>query len=134
MGAAVTGFLTNPITIGVGAALIGVTALLKSQARHEANTWVHGFQNPFDQRMDQLNRQFHSAAQSGQLGREQAQQIRQAAAEALAGYQAKLAEFERQGSDERTVARQARQTADQYYGPNFQTFLGAMDQVIAGLS
>jgi hypothetical protein len=130
---ALIGTLTNPITIGVGAALIGAMAWMKSQAHHEANTWVQGFQNPFDQRMDQINRQFHTAAQSGQLTRDQALAIRQQVAAIAADYERKLGEFERKGNDERRVAGQARRTATQHYGQNFTGFLGKMDQAIAGL-
>jgi hypothetical protein len=133
IGPAITGFLTNPITIGVGAALIGAMAWMKSQAHHEANTWVQGFQNPFDQRMDQINRQFHTAAQSGQLTRQQALAVRQQVAAIAADYDRKLREFEGKGSDERRVAGQARQTANEQYGANFTGFLGKMDQAIAGL-
>ncbi len=133
LGSTIAGLATNPITIGVAAALAGTIALLKSQAHHEANTWVKGFQNPFDQQMDQLNRQFHAAAQSEQLSKEQASAIRDQVAQLAAGYQQKLSEFERKGSDERTVGRQARATADKYYGPGFSTFLNGMDQVIQGL-
>ena len=134
LGSTIAGLATNPITIGVAAALAATIALLKSQAHHEADTWVAGFQNPFDQQMDQLNRQFHAAAQSGQLTKEQASAIRDQVAQLAAGYQQKLSEFERKGSDERTVGRQARATADKYYGPGFSTFLSGMDQVINSMS
>lgn len=40
-------FLTNPITIGVAAAAIGVIALIKSQAHWEANELVQQIENPF---------------------------------------------------------------------------------------
>ena len=56
LGSAMTGFLQNPWTIGIGAA-IGVGVLwAKSQAHHEANTWVQNFQNPFDRMMDDINK------------------------------------------------------------------------------
>jgi hypothetical protein len=133
LGSTIAGLATNPITIGVAAALAGTIALLKSQAHHQANTWVRGFQNPFDQQMDQLNRQFHAAAQSGQLSKAQASAIRSEVGQLAAAYQQKLSEFERKGGDERTVGRQARATADKYYGPGFSSFLNGMDQVIQRL-
>lgn len=123
LGSTIAGLATNPITIGVAAAIAGVTALLKSQAHHEATSWVKGFQNPFDQQMAELQRQYQAAKNSGRLSPEQSAQIRSAAQEAANAYQAKLAEFELGGSDERTVARQAKATADKYYGPNFNRFL-----------
>lgn len=131
---ALIGMMTNPITIGVAAAIIGVTALLKSQAHHEANDWVQHFQNKFDAGMDQMNRQFQSAAQSGQLSKDQAQQIRDEAAAAMKEYEAKRQDFAKQGSDKKKVAGQALETFDKYYGPDGSDFLNKMDNVIAGLA
>jgi hypothetical protein len=133
LSSAVTGFMTNPITIGVGAAIVGITALLKSQAHHEANDLVKHFTNPFDTGMDKLNQSFATAAQSGQLTKADAQQIRQQVASLAQGYQAKLDEWKAKGGDKKKVATQAQATADKYYGSNFSNVLGWMDSVIGGL-
>lgn len=124
-------FLTNPVTAGVAAAIIGTIALLKSQAHWEANDWVKNFQNPFDANMSKLNTQFFDLANSGQLTAGQATQIRNAVAEAAQGYQQKLQEFGSRGSDKQKVATQAQATADKYYGPGFSKVLTAMDATIA---
>jgi hypothetical protein len=109
-------------------------ALIKSQAHHEANTWVQGFQNPFDKEMDRFNREFQSAAASGQLTRQQGTQILNAANEAVNEYKRKLNAFALQGSDENTVAHQAKKTADEQYGPNFEGFLGFLSRTVEGLA
>lgn len=125
--------LTNPWTAVVAAGIIGTAALLKSQAHWEANTWVQGFQNKFDSGVDKLNRQFHSAAQAGQLSRAEAEQIRNEVAGLMTAYEQKRRDFGKQGSDERKVADQSLRTFNQYYGVNGQDFLSKMDAVIAGL-
>lgn len=105
LGAAMTGFLTNPFTIAAGAA-IGVGILwAKSQAHHEANTWVQQFQNPFDSMMNQINA-------SG--GTPQDMQMLRSAA--VADYMTATQEFATHGSDEKTVAKQAYDTFLKYYG------------------
>lgn len=130
---AMIGMMTNPVTIGVAGAIIGITALIKSQAHHEADDWVQNFQNKFDSGMDQLNRNFQAAAQSGQLSKDQAVQIRNEAQAAMQGYEQKRQEFAKGGSDKKKVAGQALATFNQNYGPGGQDFLGKMDQLIAGL-
>lgn len=136
---AVTGFLTNPITIGVGAALAAGLIWRKSQAHHEANQFVQGFQNPFvnAQRTGILNKVvdgFNQAADSGQLTREQALQIRAQVLDLVNHFEQQRQQFGAKGSDQRKVAEQAKSTMTQYYGPNFSGLLGSMDQKIARLA
>jgi len=55
MAPALGAFLTNPITIGVAAAIGIGTLWAKSQAHHEARDWTDHFQDPFDQTMAAIN-------------------------------------------------------------------------------
>ena len=111
----------NPITAGVAAAALATTLWLKSQAHHEANTWVKGFQNPFDQKMHEIESQYK--ANAGGMTPEQKAVIRNQVQELVNGYMQKMQEFRGKGKDERKVADQAKATADMYYGPNFNRFL-----------
>lgn len=129
----VVGLLTNPITAAVAAGIIGTTAWLKSQAHWEANTWVQGFQNKFDGKMDGVNRQFADLAQSGQLDKASASQIRESTAQMLAEYENQRQKFAGEGKDNKKVADQALQTFERAYGPNGSGLLGWMDSWIANL-
>ena len=111
----------NPITAGVAAAALATTLWLKSQAHHEANTWVKGFQNPFDQKMHEIESQYK--ANAGGMTPEQKAVIRNQVQDLVNGYMQKMQEFRGKGKDERKVADQAKATADMYYGPNFNRFL-----------
>ncbi len=88
--------LTNPWTAVVAAGIIGVTAWIKSQAHHEANTWVKR-QNAFDSAM----------AAAASLNQKHG---------LVAGYLADLKAFAGGGSDEHLVATQARGTFLAEYG------------------
>lgn len=131
---ALVGMMTNPVTIVAAAGIMGLTALLKSQAHHEASTWVSGFQNKFDQNMGQLNGQFATLAQSGQLNKGQAVEMRNEVAAAMKAYEQKRQAFARQGKDERKVSDQALKTFETAYGKNGSTTLNWMDSVINGMA
>ena len=127
-------FLTNPFTIGIGAGIIGITALLKSQAHWEANTLVKTVQNPFGQKLGQIVDGFDRAFQSGQLDRASAQQARDATAAAIQDFETKLTAFEAKGGkDNRTVVANARRSMQEYFGPGYAGILGKMDQEISSL-
>lgn len=135
MMSSVGAFLTNPVTIGVAAAAIAAYALIKhSQVHPTANKWVQGFQNPFDKQMGALNDHFIQAANSGQLTKAQAVQIRNTVKTLSDQYGSALKTFSAKGGKEKTVATQAQKTADEEYGPNFSKTLDAMDARIAGLA
>jgi hypothetical protein len=129
----VTGFLTNPVTIGVAAAIIGVTALLKSQAHWEANTFVKSVQNPFGQQLGRIVDGFNAAARAGQLDRGTAQQMRGELTQQLAQFEQARTDFARKGKDNAEVARNAKATMDRYYGVNFSKLLSDLDSTIAQL-
>ncbi len=133
-GAAITGLLTNPITIAIGGAIAATVLFLKSQAHHEANTWVQKFQNPFDKQMSDINNQFVALARSGQLTRAQGEQIKESMQNMIDTYMTSLDKFKGQGSDERTVAGQALTTFEKYYGPNGSAVLRFIDDNLQGLA
>ena len=126
--------LMSPWTIGIGAGIIAITALLKSQAHWEANTLVKTVQNPFGQKLGQIVDGFDRAFQSGQLDRASAQQARDATAAAIQDFETKLTAFEAKGGkDNKTVVANARRSMQEYFGPGYANILGKMDQEIASL-
>ncbi len=140
-GAAAIGFLTNPITIGVGAAILAVTAILKSQAHWEANTLVKDVQNPFGENLGKIVNGFDQALASGQLDRATAQQMRDQTAAVINDFNNKVYEFAQGGSDEKEAALNAMRTMAENFGarsdypnlPSYDKILGKMDQEIAAL-
>lgn len=130
---ALIGMLSNPITIAVAGAILGTTALLKSQAHWEANTLGKEVQGPFNQNLSKMVDGFDRALAAGQLQPEQAQQIRDATAQAITQYSQALDEFSKKGKDNKKVADQARADMVKYYGPNWEKILGKMDGEIAQL-
>jgi hypothetical protein len=126
VGHAATALLTNPITAVVGAAIIGAIAWTKSQAHWEANTWVNGYQKPFDDKMAQVQQKADQLKASGQMTPATAAQIQAGAQEALSKYQQDLDKFYREkglSSDQSRVASQAYQTFIQNYGEGGQRYL-----------
>lgn len=139
LGSAAIGFLGNPITIGVGAAILGITALLKSQAHWEANTLTQSVQNPFNQHLGTLVDGFDKALASGQLNKATASQIMQSTAAAIQQYTQSVKQFGSKGGDSAKVANQALETMSQNFGgsgtnPDWSKILGKMQGEIAGLS
>lgn len=116
---ALVGMMTNPITIGVAAGIIGVTALLKSQAHWEANTITTKLQKPFDDNMAKISDSFNQAKQSGQVTPELAQQTQAEVQAAAQAYVAKLNDYAGQGKDYKKVTDQAKATFAEYYTPGF---------------
>lgn len=138
LGASVAGFLTNPITIGVGAAIIGITALLKSQAHWNANDLVEHVQNPFNQNLSTIVDGFDKSLQAGTLTKANAQQMRDATATAIQGYAQAVQQFASKGGQNAQVANQALADMSKYYGgsgttPDWSKIIGKMDQEIANL-
>lgn len=102
LGAA-SAFLTNPWTIGIGAAIAGAIAWTKSQAHHEANTWVQGFQNPFHAKLADIVDQFNAAYAGGHLGPGNAQKAWDDTHVLWAEFLKQGDAFALKGSDEREV-------------------------------
>lgn len=134
VGDKIAGLLKDPITLAIGGAIAATTIWLKSQAHWEANTWVQGYQNKFDQQVGDINKQFWDLAQSGKLTKAMGQQLRDSVKEMMDTYESQRQKFATQGSDEKTVAGQALATFNYWYGQNGDKFLGAMDQAIGQLA
>lgn len=96
---------SNPATWAVGAGVLGAVLWRKSQAHPEANQWVQGEQNPFDESM--------AAIDQSQVSPEEKKQAKQQNAQRYLG---ELQKFAAQGGDKLQVARQAAQTFRQWYG------------------
>jgi hypothetical protein len=108
LGSTITGFLTNPVTIGVGAALAAGAMWLKSQAHWEANTMVKDFENPFHyDYLAPFVTEFNKTLQSGQMSKQQAQDMRNAFVSNWDEYVTKARQFGTKGSDEKTVSDQS---------------------------
>jgi hypothetical protein len=141
IGHAAIGFLTNPITIGVGAAIIAVTAILKSQAHWEANTLVKDVQKPFGESLGKIVNGFDQALASGQLDKATAQQMRDQTAQVINDFNNAVYQFAQKGGDNKTVALNAMQTMADDFGarsdypnlPSYDKILGKMDAEIAQL-
>lgn len=103
---AAVGFATNPITIAIAAGILGTTLWLKSQAHHEANTFVRDFENPFAEKLGILVEQFNEAASSGQLTSAQAMAAGADIGELWKAFIGQAQTFGAKGSDERTVVAQ----------------------------
>lgn len=107
--AAITGFLTNPITIAAGAAL-GIGLLIRhAQAHHKADEFIQTFTNKFDKTMDQINQ----LERSGQMSPEDAVALRNAA---VADYVEAGKTFAAKGKDQAKVVRQGMDTFRKAYG------------------
>ena len=117
--------LTNPITIGVGAGIIGATAWLKSQAHWEANTFVQNIQNPFAQKLTGIVGQFNQAAQSGQMSSQQAAAAANSVGQMWREFLTKGDAFAQGGSDEAEVWNNAKFKGD----GQFRGLAPLMDQV-----
>jgi hypothetical protein len=114
--ASISSLLTNPITIGIGAA-IGAALIWKSTQVHPvADTFVQKFQNPFGQHLGQIVDNFDQALASGQLTKEQATIAYQQTASLIQSFEQDRANFAKQGDKESTVAKQAERTMAQDFG------------------
>lgn len=104
-----------PFAIAGGALVGGALLWRKSQAHHEANQWVQGFQNPFDSEMAGIDR----AVSAGQVAPEQATAAKQ---DKLVDYIAAAMNFARKGSDQAKVIGQAMRTLFEQYKVNPREF------------
>src|SRR6185369_16647868 len=134
LGPAIAGFMTNPITIGVGAALIGGYALLKHFQRHQtADKWTQSVQTEFGQHLGQVVDNFDNLYAAGVLDKQTAQQIRDETGKMIGEVENQATQFASKGSKEKKIIDQFHQAMTKYFGPNWTNILGKMDQEIAGL-
>ncbi len=132
---AIGGFLTNPITIGIGAALaagFGLYEAFKSNTHLSANDFVQKYQNPFGDNLGHVVDQFNAARQQGGMTTSQANQTLDQTKTLVNNFEKTIADWTSQGGDKATVAKQAQKTMDGIYGPNFSNLLGSMQQNIDG--
>lgn len=134
MGAQLASFFTNPITIGVGAAIAGAIIWKKSQVHPSADKFVQTYQNPFGDHLNHTLDEFWKAASSGNLTQSQGQAIKSQIASLVAGFEHDMDQFAAKGSHERTVANQARNFFySNWYGQNWSGLMSGLDATIAQL-
>jgi TP901 family phage tail tape measure protein len=114
LGGAVGGLMTNPWTIAIGAGIAGVTAWLKSQAHHEANTLVKNIENPFWQAWGQIL-PTDNAADLAAMDPTRAAEIGGNLAAMNANYLSLINEFRIGGADEEKVSVQSLANTQPHY-------------------
>lgn len=136
--------LTNPITIGIGAAIAGAMIWKGTQTHPVADKFVQTYQNPFGQHLVAIVDQFDQALATGQLTKADAQKARDAAAQFISQFETDGENFAKGGDKEASVWNQAERTMAEDFGgtvdktghnnhPDWSRVLGKMDQEIAAL-
>jgi hypothetical protein len=123
------GLLTNPWTAVVAGGIIGTTAWIKSQAHHEANTFVQEFQNPFGEMLGTIVDGFNAAAAAGELTKQGGQAALDSVRELWDTFSTQAKEFAKGGSDEALVAKQAFETLT----PLLTQIFADMESTVGGL-
>lgn len=98
--------LTNPWTIAIGAGVVGITAWIKSQAHHEANTIVKNIENPFWEAWARILPTDNVSALAA-LSAGEAEGVGKNLFAMNANYLSLVNEFRKGGSDEELVARKS---------------------------
>ena len=120
-------FLGVPGLMAIGAAGLGVYALIKASQSHQvADSWVQGVQNPFDKAMGTQFQSAVSAMNSGKMSQTDAIKTTMAMADQFHGYQSSLNDFGTQGDKQSTIAKQATATFNDQYGANGKKSLDTM--------
>lgn len=133
LGASLGAFFTNPITIGVGAAIAAAIIWKHKQVHPTAAKFVDEYQNPFGQHLSEIVNQFDQAYAAGGMDKTTAQAARDHVASLIHGFESDIEQFDAKGGKEHTVAQQAKATMTRYFGQNWEGVLGKMDQEIAAL-
>lgn len=124
--------LSNPWTVGIAAAVAGVTALwaaFGAQGRKTANEFVQQFQNPFGTAIGQISNTFQAAQASGTLTVTQAQAAEDQVKQLWTTFQSQANQFATQGSNQATVVQQAFATLN----PLMTQVLSDMDKSVSTL-
>ena len=130
-----TGFMTNPWTIGIAGAIIAGAAILKATQVHPtADKWVQQVQNPFGKNLGTIVDHFDSAIASGQLTKADAQTLHDQTKALIDQYVAAEDAFAAKGSKEAQVIKQAKATDIQYAGPNWDAVLGKQQRAIDAMA
>lgn len=133
--ASIGAFATNPFTIAIAGALVGAIAWTKSQAHHEADTFVQNFQNQFAnaQGTGVLNHvvdAFNAANAAGSLTVEAAEEAQRQVQSLWDAFSESANAFAQGGKDEALVVRQAFETLT----PLIQRVMADMREAVSGLS
>lgn len=138
LGPTLAALATNPVTWAIAGAIGTAILWAKSQAHHEATTFVRDFQDVFanDKGTGHLNKvvdEFDRAYAAGTLDKASAQAARDETARLIEEFKQQTNKFSQQGSDENRVAHQSAATMAQLFGPNWEGIVGKMDSEIARL-
>lgn len=131
--AGISSLLTNPITIGIGAAIAGALIWKSTQVHPTANTFVQNFQNPFGEHLGSVVDAFDQSLASGQMTKPQAQAAYDQTASLIQSFEQDRQSFAAKGSKESKVAQQAEAEMVKDFGPNYEGILGKMQSEIAQL-
>lgn len=131
---AVIGALTNPITIGVAAAVLGAIAWKKSQVHPSADKFVQSYQKPFEHHLFNIVDEFDRSYATGKMDRTTAQAMRDNTANYIASFDQDIAQYRTKGGHEKIVADQAKAEMVKDFGANWEAILDKMDGEIAALS
>jgi hypothetical protein len=109
LSSAITGFLTNPWTIGIGAALaVGSIIWKKSQAHPKADELVQTWQNPYHENsLAPFHAQWDAAVKSGQVTQQQGYAALDQYLQNYEDYLNKITEWAGDNGDKKTVANQS---------------------------
>lgn len=126
--------LAGASTLGIGAAVAGVVAAIKSQAHWEANTFVKELQEPLINQqntgvINQLIGDFNARAAAGTLTADEGNSYIGNLKDIVAAFDQAAEKFALGGSDERTVATQGRTTIDSFAN----VLISDMQKTISGL-
>lgn len=128
-------FLSNPITIGVGAVIGGVIAATKliGRGREQADNFGNQIERPFGMELASLLSQFHSQQAAGTLTLATATAFRDDAAALIRGYNSQAAAFAAQGDQQRKVVEQATIGKAETFGENFSRIFNELNTAIANV-
>lgn len=134
-GAKLGAFFSNPITIGVGAAIASVIAATKliGRGREQADKYGAQIERPFGQDLAALLAQFEAQRSAGTLTLATATAFRSDAATLISQLSAAQAEFAAQGSSQRKVVEQSMVGLTATYGSGFSRVFETINAAMVGL-
>lgn len=134
--AKVGAFFSNPITIGVGAALAAGLAVkhFVGRGRRAADDFGGQVERPFATQLADALAQFNSARSAGSLTRDEAVSTREQIASLIRTYNAQASEFAALGKAQAKVVEQAAAGKAANFGAGFQRVFDDINQTINQLT
>lgn len=131
-GAKLGAFFSNPLTIGIGAAVGGIIAATKliGGGRRAADDFGRSIETPFNADLTTLLAQFHSQRDAGTLTLATATAFRDDASDLIGRLSAAQAEFAAQGENQAKVVQQAIAGKDANFGVGFSRIFDEINAAI----